>query len=317
MLKHRLIFGPLMILGLVALFCVDNFLDHVNLEGTPLQAVFLGRKYPPAGLALLIFFLCVIPLATRELVAIFRAKGIAADPGMVALSAMSGCLLIYAIPVDLDSQATIAIFASIITLLFLATLVKHAWRGRVEGAIAVGGVTMLALIYVGIFPGFYMATRRWHSAWVVLGVILTTKCCDIGAYFTGRAIGRHKLIPWLSPGKTWEGLIGGMVLSSLAAVLLAMLANHLDIAGVYSREGGQRVFTPTRYPLAWALLSGAILALVGQFGDLVASLLKRDAGIKDSGQSIPGFGGFIDVVDSPVIVAPVAYWLLYWLSHAH
>ncbi len=255
-------------------------------------------------------FLLIIPLGTMELCAIFRAENIEADPFMVAVSGMTGCTLIFAMPQNLSSQTTMAIFASLMGALFLVTLVKYSWNQRIQGAVAVGGVTMMAFIYMGIFPGFYLVTRRWHSPWVVAAIILVTKSCDIGAYFTGRAIGRHKLIPWLSPGKTWEGLFGGVILSALVAAGVAMLANYWGLAGVYTRVGGHRIFNSFPYPISGAVVAGALLGLVGQFGDLTASLFKRDAGIKDSGNSIPGFGGLLDVVDSPLVVAPLAYWLL-------
>ncbi|WP_299377669.1 phosphatidate cytidylyltransferase, partial [uncultured Kiloniella sp.] len=109
---------------------------------------------------------------------------------------------------------------------------------------------------------------------------------DTGAYFAGRAFGRRKLAPAVSPGKTWEGLVGGVVFSSLASLLL--LAPLADLAPGY------------------ALLVGAILGVVGQVGDLAESLLKRDAGVKDSGSILPGFGGVLDLIGAarPSIADP-------------
>jgi phosphatidate cytidylyltransferase len=151
----------------------------------------------------------------------------------------------------------------------------------------------------------------------VLAIIMVTKCCDSGAYFTGRAIGRRKLIPWLSPGKTWEGFIGGLVTAVVVAVILGAIGNHLqplDAASGVRLIGSEDVaahqFVPTHYPLWLVALFGLVIGLVTPFGDLTASLLKRDAGIKDSGTTIPGFGGLIDIIDSPIVVAPVAYWFL-------
>jgi phosphatidate cytidylyltransferase len=140
-----------------------------------------------------------------------------------------------------------------------------------------------------------------YSGWVMLGVVLITKCYDIGAYFTGRFFGRHKLIPWLSPGKTWEGLAGGVAASALAGIAAAYLAAHTDTKLL---------------PITWwqGSLIGAVFGLIGQAGDLVASLLKRDAGLKDYSRALPGFGGIMDVADSPLLVAPVAYWLLLLFS---
>ena len=159
---------------------------------------------------------------------------------------------------------------------------------------------MFAFVYLGLMFGFLLALRREHSAWVVAGVLLITKSCDIGAYFTGRSIGRHKLIPWLSPGKTWEGLFGGIVTAGLVAVGALWL---------YRRSFGVTGIGAMQWP--YAALVGGLFALSGQAGDLLESVFKRDAGVKDSGQSLPGFGGVLDVLDSILLTAPVAFW---WLT---
>ncbi len=307
MLKYRLMLGPIMIGALVALFWLDGRLDDIDLTGTQLGQ-WLGRSYLPAGLVLLAVMLVLIALATRELCAIFRAKGIDADALLVASGGMIGCLMVYLIPRAADSQTTIAVICTVMVALFLATLVRYSWGRRTQGVIVAAAVTMFAVVYLGLLPGFFLAIRRWHSEWIVAAVILITKTCDIGAYATGRLIGRHKLIPWLSPGKTWEGLIGGVMLSCLTATGLAALSNALGLQLHYlpGRPAGA-----DHVSLLFAAVAGLLMGLVGQFGDLVASLLKRDAGIKDSGSSIPGYGGLLDVLDSPIAVAPLAYWLLW------
>jgi phosphatidate cytidylyltransferase len=124
---------------------------------------------------------------------------------------------------------------------------------------------------------------------MLLVIVAIVKAADVGAYATGHAIGKHKLIPWLSPGKTIEGFIGGLVFSAVvAALILPQLST----------------FTPVK-----AIFAGLVLGAVGQLGDLLESLLKRDAGVKDSGK-LPGFGGLLDLLDSPLLAAPAAYWLL-------
>ncbi len=317
MLKYRLIFGPIMIVLMLTLFFMDDRLDQLPISDTIWQTIFLGRSYLPAGLVMLFVFLMMIPFGTVELIRIFRAKGIHADPFMVGLAGMAGCFSLYILPSWIDPQRSVAILSTTVVVLFLMTLIRFSWRGRTQGVVAVAGVTMFALIYMGLLPGFFILIRRWHSAWIILGIMLITKSCDIGAYFTGRLIGRHKLIPWLSPGKTWEGLIGGVVFSTLVAVGLVALGNHLEVTGHYLARSpeGSRVFVPQDWPLWAAAIAGAVIGLTGQLGDLVASLFKRDAGIKDSGRSIPGFGGLLDIVDSPLVVAPLAYWILPILHH--
>jgi len=311
MLKHRLIFGAIMLVALALTIHFDNKLDTVKLTGTVWQSVFLGRENLPAGLIMLCVFLTLIVLSARELCAIVRAKDIPVDGFMVTTAGVTGCVLIYIIPVTLDSQTTTAIVATIAVLLFLISQIKYSWlHQRTHGAVAVGSVTLLAFVYLGLLPGFYVAIRRWHDAWVIAAILLITKCCDIGAYFTGRMIGKHKLIPWLSPGKTWEGLAGGVLFSALVAVGLAALGNHFGVTVTTKTNAGIRGEIAIHFPLWAAFIAGALMGAVGQFGDLTASLFKRDAGIKDSGKTIPGFGGLLDVVDSPIVVAPLAFWLL-------
>ena len=310
MLKHRLLFGTLMIVGGLGLLALDDRLDRVRLHGWA-SSLFLGREYLPAGLLMLVLVLALIVLASRELCRIFHAERIDASPGMVAVSGSLGAVLIYLIPDHTPSQLTIAIYASFMVLIFIGSLVRYSWRGVTQGAVSVAAVTMFALIYLGTMPGFYLAIRRYHTVWVVAAIVAITKSCDIGAYATGRMFGRHKLIPWLSPGKTWEGLAGGMALSAILATALVAVANYYGWTGRYFSGPDRPVFMQIDYPLWYAALAGLIIGFVGQVGDLTASLFKRDAGIKDSGSAVPGFGGFLDIVDSPILVAPLAYWLLH------
>lgn len=309
MLSHRLIFGTLMVAGGIGLFWADEALDRLTLGGF-WRDLFLGRAYLPAGLAILAFVLVLIPLGAREVGRMCRAAGVAAHTSMIAIGSVAGCLALYATPMVLDAPQGATITATVLVAAFLATLVWHSRNATTAGVIAAAGATMFAVALLGLMPGFYLAIRRWHSPWVVLGIILITKSCDIGAYFTGRFLGRHKLIPWLSPKKTWEGLAGGILLAVLVAVAFAWLSQATDLTDVYRKVDGQRTLVDVRYSMTLAAVAGLLFALVGHAGDLMVSLLKRDAGVKDSGQSIPGFGGLLDVLDSPLLVAPVAYWMV-------
>ena len=109
--------------------------------------------------------------------------------------------------------------------------------------------------------------------------------------FGGRRFGKHKLIPWLSPGKTWEGLVCGMFTAGLVGAAIARWIN------------------PPVYPLPWwkGFIFGVVIGGIGQLGDLLESLMKRDADVKDSGKLVPGFGGVLDIIDSPLLAAPFAY----------
>jgi phosphatidate cytidylyltransferase len=154
--------------------------------------------------------------------------------------------------------------------------------------------------YLGLLPSF-LVQLRWlpdletsfpnqRATAALMLAIFVPKCGDIGAYFTGRFLGRHRMAPTLSPKKTWEGAAGGVTASVLAAV-------GIDRLGPVVRGGWTS-----------AALLGAVLGIVGIVGDLAESLIKRDCRQKDASQVVPGFGGVLDVVDSIVFTAPVAYW---------
>ena len=138
----------------------------------------------------------------------------------------------------------------------------------------------------------------FDSGFCLLYFILVTKCSDIGAYCVGSVIGRRRMTPQISPGKTWEGLVGGVILSVVSSLLLAYYWGE--------QLGGM--------PLLRAALLGGVLSLGAVAGDLVESILKRDAGVKDSGHGIPGMGGVLDLMDSLLFNAPLMYlYLRYFL----
>ena len=131
---------------------------------------------------------------------------------------------------------------------------------------------------------------RW-GGFTVLGIFGAIWLCDSGAYFAGRALGRHKLFPRVSPNKTWEGAIVGFI----AAVGAFVLFRHFLLPYLSLRD---------------ALVCGGIIGIFGQVGDLAESLLKRDAGVKDSSTLIPGHGGVLDRFDSLLFVAPLLFFYL-------
>ncbi len=147
----------------------------------------------------------------------------------------------------------------------------------------------LGVLYCGLPVFALMIIRRQHEGIVfTLWALSLVWACDIGAYFTGRTLGGPKLAPVISPNKTWSGLIGGVVLASLVAALL-----HFEYG------------LPLRLTLATP-----VLAVLAQAGDLYESWLKRRAGVKDSGNILPGHGGILDRLDGLVPVAPVAAFLV-------
>jgi phosphatidate cytidylyltransferase len=166
-------------------------------------------------------------------------------------------------------------------------------------------VTRIALAvwlfgYLGWLPSFlaqlHWVSRRQEECIAALALtIFVPKCCDIGAYFTGKLIGKHKMTPVLSPKKTWEGAAGGLAAAVLAAVALDRL--------------GPAPLLRENSPIEIGF--GLTVGVAGMLGDLAESLIKRDCRQKDASQVVPGFGGVLDVVDAILFAAPVAYvWFL-------
>tara|TARA_R110002049_G_scaffold2750_2_gene21673 strand:+ start:537030 stop:538022 length:993 start_codon:yes stop_codon:yes gene_type:complete len=155
--------------------------------------------------------------------------------------------------------------------------------------------------YVGLPMALLVALRTMQEGnwglWALLTTIAVTKSADAGAYFTGKAIGRHKLIPRLSPGKTIEGAIGGIVTATIVAFvcLSQLFQTGPDGAQVSTATAS---ITALTNPLWGSILLGPLLAVAGMVGDLAESLVKRDSGAKDSGNLLPGLGGVWDVTDS-------------------
>jgi phosphatidate cytidylyltransferase len=171
------------------------------------------------------------------------------------------------------------------------------------------GLVLLFAAYLGLLPSF-LAQLRWrdfpsndenpgHGGLAVALLVFVPKAGDIGAYLTGRVLGRTPMSPVLSPKKTWEGFAGGLA----GAVAVAVLINRLA-----------PVFGTTRLLHGGELTAvgfGLTVGLAGVLGDLAESLIKRDCQKKDASQSVPGFGGVLDVIDSILFAAPVGYcWFL-------
>jgi phosphatidate cytidylyltransferase len=298
MLRHRLITGALLIAAILGLCWLD---DRFELVEAPrlVQQWFGALRWPPGSVLFAVVALLVGPLAGRELAALLRAQSIPAHAALLATGSAAAAYLLWApqgVPWSAHLRGSFGL-AALLTLALATGGIVLSRGQRVQGAVAGASALLAGIVWLGLFPGFLLALRSQWSAWVVLGVLITAKSADIGAYFTGRAIGRRKLIPWLSPGKTWEGLVGGILTAAVVGALLAALTALAPPAAGW--------ISPT-----WGALCGAIFAVVGQLGDLGESLLKRGAGAKDSGRTLPGMGGVLDVLDSPLAVGPAAWFLL-------
>jgi phosphatidate cytidylyltransferase len=182
----------------------------------------------------------------------------------------------------------------------IAAFLREMYRYREPGGVVARlGATMLAVAYLGLLPCFFVQIRFIQTDYtgLLLAVtILVPKCNDVAAFFTGTFVGRTKMTPLLSPKKTWEGFAGGMIGGTLVAVIVSLSAP---------------IF-PGGVPEAVAF--GLVIGVAGVLGDLAESLVKRDCQTKDASKNIPGFGGLLDVIDSVLFAAPVAYLWFTWNS---
>jgi phosphatidate cytidylyltransferase len=302
-LRQRLSYGSLMLAVLLALLYFDHWVEANTLGWVKLPGLHPPAEFGLAGVGLLILLIVLLPLATEEVGHLFVAEQVRPYRFLAALG--SGLLAIHAFLTQFPWFQHIATstLAFIIVFTMILAAIRRASAKKTDEAITHMAGTVLAMLYLGGLAWFLIAIRVKHSSdlhhgfqgstQAVVMILLVVKFTDIGAYFGGRSFGKHKLIPWLSPGKTWEGLFCGLITASLVGLACSLIWPH------------------ALSTLTWpkALLFGIIIGGVGQAGDLLESLMKRDAQVKDSGSLIPGFGGLLDVIDSPLLAAPAAYLL--------
>lgn len=166
-------------------------------------------------------------------------------------------------------------------------------------------VTTLGFVYIPVMFSFLSrllflpaSSDPIPGAWLVVWLAAVTKFTDMGAYVTGSLIGKHKMIPHISPKKTWQGFVGGLLFAQLAGCgLFAIMPGKLLLLSCWG----------------WVVGLSLLLALLAVVGDLAESVLKRSIGTKDSGNTLPGIGGTLDLIDSLCFTAPVLYFMLKWV----
>ena len=278
----RIVFGLAMIAGTAGVLLLDW-----TVEGL-IYVIRLG------GLPVTALFLVLVVLGFLELKRLAAAGGVR----LLTVSGLVGAAVVATMPywwwsiVQPRMTGTGVFPHAMTTVLAVLWLIfaEQMIRFGAQDALRRVAATVLAVAYLGLGGAAVLWLRVDDRGSVQLLVLFlaAVKCTDIGAYLVGSAIGRHKMIPWLSPGKSWEGLVGGLAAGAGAAMLAAKL---LNLHGLSPAE---------------AACFGAIVGAAGQFADLCESLLKRSVNAKDSGALVPQFGGVLDIVDSPLLAAPVA-----------
>ena len=187
----------------------------------------------------------------------------------------------------------------VITAIMLVSLICLLRRPSRERVFHNWAWTIVGALYVGWMLSYWLSLRGLEDGrnWVYLAM-LTTFANDTGAFFIGRARGKHRLAPAISAAKTWEGAIGGLICAILAAIVIAMVLN---------------LISPFTFKYWQIILLGFLIGLFAQLGDLVESLLKRNMGVKESGNLLPGHGGILDRFDSLIFVGAVVYYYVIWV----
>lgn len=258
-------------------------------------AVFVGILFLPpicftvALAAVILFMLYECYSATK------------ADLGMKTIGFISAVILmlsIYffkALEWDTFAWATASIGIIFIIALHMITVVAKHGKRNYKDILSNGFLTM----YIVISMGCVWLTKETFDTATMLLTFICAWSCDTFAYFTGRFLGKHKLIPHVSPNKTVEGSVGGVVGAMVICIVYLLIVKN--------------VFDTNMLQWSNVVVEGAVYGLVGgalsQLGDLIASAIKRDTGIKDFGWIFPGHGGFMDRFDSVMFIAPIMYLL--------
>ena len=285
MLKHRLLYGTLMTLFFTGIVIFDGWMDGsltASAVDKPIQATLLfilvSVLIIPAQLEL-------AKLAAAKKLTIFTPVSIIAS--IVFAGTWYWTQLINGPGHPFREIQLLRYFCFTSAFSLFGLLLYQYFRYGSSDVISNCGASYFSIVYIGLLSAFILGIRIDFGLWPILMFIFVVKSADIGAYAIGTLFGRHKFSPNISPGKTWEGMAG----AAATAVIVALLfAAGFDIMS-----------------LSCAVIFGFCLSFIGQLGDLVESMMKRDAEQKDSSRNVPGFGGILDIIDSPLFAAPFAY----------
>lgn len=230
----------------------------------------------------------IVAVAMQEYCRLAQAAGVAVARRFLVFAAVVFFLLQWAGMAFEFLDGPLVLGSAFLCVAALALLSGAVLRQRVGGAIERVGVSLGGLVYVPVLFGFLTVVRfRWGVGGVVT-TIAVCKGCDVGAYYAGKIWGRRRLAPILSPHKTVAGAIGGIVGSTLVALVLSLVL-------------------PRPVLVLWlSVVYGVAAAVAAILGDLAESLMKRQAAVKDSGNLLPGHGGMLDIVDDVLFVAPLS-----------
>ncbi len=260
-------------------------------------------------------------LAAREFIDLVKHYNVTPFrmPTYVGIVLLFGILILRSIRTDVfNNIATPALATELLFYIVFATatvgtfayLVVGMMRRDLATSYPAAAASFFALGYTAV-PLLLLANLRqqWAGAFLILYLFLVVWTGDTAAYYVGRAIGRHKMAPRISPGKTWEGGIASFVGSIVVGVLVFNYGQQISMVLLRAHliDRWQGYFAPTPQ-IASIIVLSAFINVAAQLGDLVESLLKRGAGVKDSGAILPGHGGMLDRIDALLFAAPVLWF---------
>jgi phosphatidate cytidylyltransferase len=281
----------------------QRLISGTILAGVAVGVLFVDNLFAPYFPILFVVSLLLGWFCTRELISMMPAAtrpAIGFTRVLVLIVIMSNWYQPIAGVLKLpaaSSEWTAPMFCLVLTAMAVIIYEMIHYQGP-GGHIERMAMTMFAIVYLSLLDCFFIQLR-WilidHGSMILMLTIFVPKLGDTGAYAVGNLIGKHKMTPILSPKKTWEGFAGGLIGSLIAVMIFYPWA-------------------PFKYGIIDAILYGIAMSIAGILGDLAESLIKRDAGVKDAGKTIPGFGGMLDVVDAVLFAAPVSYL---WFAVTH
>ena len=284
MVRHRLLFGTLMTLLFTTVVVWDGWLDG--------SLTSLANDKPVQGTIFCVLIVLLIVPGQFELSKLAAAKNLKIFlPVSITASILFGIYCYLQQFVEFQAGTYLGLLSAFV--LFALLLYQYKFHGTTN-VLANCGANYFSILYLGLLSSFCVAIRIKFGLWPLLMFVFVVKSADIGAYTIGSLFGKHKFSPKISPGKTWEGMGGAVGAAIIVAIGFALICDIM---------------------LWWpAMIFGLVFAFVGQLGDLAESMIKRDAEQKDSANKVPGFGGVLDIVDSPLVAAPLAYLFFMWSS---
>ncbi len=278
MLRYRLLFGTLMTVLFTAVVIFDGWLDG------SLTASAADDKPVQATVFCVLIGLLAIP-SQLELSKLAAAKNLKIFvPVSIVASILFATCWYWQQLIEIPPEMYFVFLSAFVLLALL--LCQYVSYGT-SAVLANCGANYFSILYLGLLSSFCVAIRIEFGPWPLLMFVFVVKSADIGAYAIGTLFGKHKFSPKISPSKTWEGMGGAVAAAMIVAIGLATSCDIMD----------------------WwlAIIFGFCFAFIGQIGDLVESMMKRDAEQKDSANNVPGFGGILDIIDSLLVAAPFAY----------